>query len=57
MLIPIETYTEGKNKWEIKRDSEDNKWSVFKNGKKLKTSKFFDVVIKEIPLYKVGYIG
>jgi hypothetical protein len=55
MLISIETYTEGKNKWEIKRDSEDNKWSIFKNGKKLKTSKFFEVIAEEVPCYKGVY--
>jgi len=55
MLIVKETIIDGKNKWTIKQNNENNKWTVYKNGKKLKTSKFFEVVAEEIPCYKGVY--
>jgi len=41
MLIPKEIYIDDKIKWTIKRNTEDQKWTVYKNDKKLKNIKIF----------------
>ena len=44
-------YIEGKNKWILKQDSYTQKWILYKNDKKLKTSQDWIDVAKEIPDY------
>lgn len=44
-------YIEGKDNWTLKQDSYTQKWILYKNGTKIKTSQDWGVVAKEIPCY------
>ena len=46
-------YIEGKDNWTLKQDSYNQKWILYKNNKKIKTSQEWGNVAKEMPCYNV----
>ena len=47
-------YTEGKDVWTVKQDSNNLKWVLYKNKKKIKTSQDWNKIAVEIPCYQKG---
>lgn len=55
MLITKKTLIIGKDEWTLKQDNKDFKWTLFKNGKKIKTSVYYETICKLMPDYKEAY--